>query len=300
MPLQNRELGMVETANENRRFAADLMEGSVALVTGGGTGMGRATALEMARSGARIALFARRAEPIEDCVAEIEAAGGEAFAVTGDIRDADQIDAAMVAIKERFGKLDILVNNAGGQFVAPAREISNKGFEAVIRNNLIGSWQMTKAAAEHFMFENGGAVVFVTAVTRSGLGGFAHTAAARGGVTALMKTLAFEWAPYGIRLNCVAPGTIKTEALGRYPIPPEEWHRFNRSVLGRMGKPEDVAAAIIFLTSKLGNFITGEDWYIDGGETLHLAHDARDMIDFVMFQERRRGDSAQQGEGEPG
>ena len=282
---------MAEATNIERRFAADLMKGTVALVTGGGTGMGRATALEMSRSGAKIALFARRIEPIEDCAALIRAEGGEAFAVAGDIRDAEQVDAAMVAIKERFGRLDVLVNNAGGQFVAPAREMTNKGFEAVIRNNLIGSWQMTKAAAEHFMFERGGAVIFVTAVTRSGLGGFAHTAAARGGVTALMKTLAFEWAKYGIRLNCVAPGTIKTDALGRYPIPPEDWHRFNRSILGRVGEPADVAGAIIFLASRLGSFITGEDWYIDGGETLHLAHDARDMIDYIMFKERARGDS---------
>ena len=286
---------MAEAQSNERRFAADLMKDAVALVTGGGTGMGRATALEMARSGAKVALFARRIEPIEECAAMIRAEGGEALAVTGDIRDGEQIDAAMVAIKERFGRLDVLVNNAGGQFVAPAREITNKGFEAVVRNNLIGSWQMTKAAAEHFMFEHGGAIIFVTAVTRSGLGGFAHTAAARGGVTALMKTLAFEWAKYGIRLNCVAPGTIKTDALGRYPIPPEDWHRFNRSVLGRVGQPADVAGAIVFLASPLGNFITGEDWYIDGGETLHLAHDARDMIDYIMFKERARGDATASG-----
>lgn len=287
---------MSENPDNKMRFAADLMEGSVALVTGGGTGMGRATAIEMARCGARIALFARRAEPIEDCAAFIRSEGGEAFAVTGDTREPEQIDAAMSKIKEHYGRLDVLVNNAGGQFVAPAKDISNKGFESVIKNNLVGSWNMTKAAAEHFMYENGGSVVFVTAVTKSGLGGFAHTAAARGGVTALMKTLAFEWAEYGIRLNCVAPGTIKTEALGRYPIPPEEWHRFNRSVLGRMGQPSDVAGAIVYLSSPLGNFITGEDWYIDGGETLHLAHDMRDMIDYVMFQQRQRGDEGKKTE----
>jgi citronellol/citronellal dehydrogenase len=273
------------------RFASDLLAGKVALVTGGGTGMGRATAIEMARCGARIALFARRREPIEDCARVIRDLGGEALPIPGDIREIDQIAAAMEAIARGYGGLDILVNNAGGQFIAPAREISNKGFEAVIRNNLIGSWQMTKAAADRFMFERGGKVVFITACVRSGLAGFAHTAAARGGVTAMMKTLAFEWAEYGILLNCVAPGTVRTEALGRYPIPPEEWKRFNRNLLGRTGRPEDVAGAIIFLASPLGDFITGEDWYIDGGETLHFAHDAREMIDYAKFSARERGDA---------
>lgn len=272
------------------RFAPDLLKYQVALVTGGGTGMGYATATEMARCGARIAVLGRRIEPIENCAKAIRDSGGEAFAVSADIREPDQIDAAMQRIGEQFGRLDILVNNAGGQFVAPARDLNNKGFETVIRNNLIGSWQVTKAAADRFMLNNGGSIVFVTACVRSGLSGFVHTAAARGGVTAMMKTLAYEWAEFGIRLNCVAPGTIKTEALGRYPIPPEKWLKLNRNVLGRMGGVEDIAAAIIFLSSPLGQFVTGEDWYIDGGETLHLAHDARDMIDAVKFANRERGD----------
>ena len=273
------------------RFAPDLLKGQVALVTGGGTGMGRATAIEMARCGARIAVLGRRIDPIESTAKVIRDAGGEAFAVSADIREPDLIERAMEKIKAEFGGLNILVNNAGGQFVTPARELSNKGFETVIRNNLIGSWQVTKAAADHFMLAHGGSIVFVTACIRSGLGGFVHTAAARGGVTAMMRTLAYEWAEFGIRLNCVAPGTIKTEALGRYPIPPDDWVRLNRNVLGRMGSVEDISAAIIFLSSPLGQFVTGEDWYIDGGETLHLAHDARDMIDAVKFAKRERGDA---------
>jgi len=275
---------MTETSNPQKLR-------KVALVTGGGTGMGRATAIEMARCGARIAVLGRRIDPIESTAKVIRDAGGEAFAVSADIREPDLIERAMEKIKAEFGGLNILVNNAGGQFVTPARELSNKGFETVIRNNLIGSWQVTKAAADHFMLANGGSIVFVTACIRSGLGGFVHTAAARGGVTAMMRTLAYEWAEFGIRLNCVAPGTIKTEALGRYPIPPDDWVRLNRNVLGRMGSVEDISAAIIFLSSPLGQFVTGEDWYIDGGETLHLAHDARDMIDAVKFAKRERGDA---------
>lgn len=272
------------------RFAPDLLKDQVALVTGGGTGMGRATALEMAQSGAKIVVLGRRPEPIEDCARVIREAGGEAIAMSGDIRQPEQIEAAMARIRQEFGKLDILVNNAGGQFVTPARELNNKGFESVIRNNLIGSWQMTKAVADNFMFENGGSIVFVTACVRSGLGGFVHTAAARGGVLAMMKTLAFEWAEFGIRLNCVAPGTVKTEGMGHYPIAPEQWLKLNRNIMGHMGDVEDIAAAIIFLASPLGKFVTGEEWYIDGGETLHLAHDARQMIDMMKFATRERGD----------
>ena len=268
------------------RFAPDLLEGKVALVTGGGTGMGRATAIEMARCGARLVVLGRRPGPIEDTARVIREIGGDAMAIPADIRLPDQIDDAMGRIKQEFGGLDILVNNAGGQFVTPARELSNKGFETVIRNNLIGSWQVTKAAADHFMLEHGGSIVFVTACIRSGLSGFVHTAAARGGVLAMMKTLAFEWAEFGIRLNCVAPGTVKTEGMDHYPIDPEQWLKLNRNVLGHMGDVEDISAAIIFLSSPLGKFVTGEEWYIDGGETLHLAHDARQMIDAEKFSRR--------------
>jgi citronellol/citronellal dehydrogenase len=273
----------------NMRFASDLLNGQVALVTGGGTGMGRATAIEMARCGADVVVLGRRAEPIEDCAKIIRELGRKAVAIPTDIRLPDQIDAAMHRIKHEFGRLDILVNNAGGQFVTPARELNNKGFETVIRNNLIGSWQMTKAVADHFMLEHGGSIVFVTACVRSGLSGFVHTAAARGGVLAMMKTLAFEWAEFGIRLNCVAPGTIKTEGMDHYPIDPEQWLKLNRNVMGHMGDVGDISAAIIFLSSSLGKFVTGEEWYIDGGETLHLAHDARQMIDAVKFSRREPG-----------
>jgi citronellol/citronellal dehydrogenase len=244
----------------------------------------------MAQCGARVVVLGRRIEPIEDCAKAIRDAGGEAFAVSADIREPDLIEAAMQRIKSEFGGLNILVNNAGGQFVTPARELNNKGFETVIRNNLIGSWQMTKAAADHFMLANGGSIVFVTACIRSGLSGFVHTAAARGGVLGMMKTLAYEWAEFGIRLNCVAPGTVKTEGMGHYPIDPEQWLRLNRNILGRMGDVSDISAAIIFLSSPLGKFVTGEEWYIDGGETLHLAHDARQMIDMMKFSKRERGD----------
>ncbi len=273
------------------RFAADLLRDKIALVTGGGTGIGRATALELAGCGAKVAVLGRRLELVEECADAIRSGGGEALAIRADIRLEDTIDAAMTTIGETYGGLDILVNNAGGQYVSPAKEITNKGFETVIRNNLIGSWQVTKAAADHFMFANGGRIIFITAAVRAGLAGFAHTAAARGGVAALMKTLAFEWAPHGILLNAVAPGTIYSDVLGKYPIHPPDWHANSRNLFNHMGEPADVAGAVIFLASDLGKFVTGEEWYVDGGETLHLAHDARDMIDEEKFANRERGDA---------
>ena len=269
-------------------YAADLNAGKVALVTGGGTGMGRATAIGLARTGAKLVLMGRRTEVLEDCADVITSLGAKALCIQGDTREEDQIDAAMAAIKKHYGQLDILVNNAGGQFVSAAKDLTNKGFAAVIRNNLIGSWQVTKAAADAFMFENGGKVIFVTAAHRSGFRGFAHTASARGGVSALMKSLAAEWAEYGILLNAVAPGTIKVDAMAQYPIPPERWTAQKRNLLDRMGAPHDVANTIIFLASALGDFITGDEWYVDGGETLNMAHDSRELIDDEMFEKRER------------
>src|ERR1700721_4261570 len=128
------------------RFAPDLLKDQVALVTGGGTGMGRATALEMAQCGARVVVLGRRIEPIEDCAKAIRDAGGQAFAASADIREPDRIEAAMQRIRSEFGGLNILVNNAGGQFVTPGRELNNKGLETVSRIHLIGSGDMTQAA----------------------------------------------------------------------------------------------------------------------------------------------------------
>ncbi len=273
-------------------FAPDLLAERCALVTGGGTGIGRATALALAGAGARVAVLGRREAPLRETAAAIEAGGGDALALPADIREPATVTAALEQIRTAWGRLDVLVNNAGGQYVADARDITVKGFEAVVRNNLVGTWCVTRLVADAFMLEHGGRIVCVTAAVRSGMGGFSHTAAARGGVVALAKSLAFEWATHGILINCVAPGTIKTDAMGQYPIPPEHWHRFNRNLLGRMGEPRDVADLIVFLASPLAGFITGEEIYVDGGETLHLAHDARDMIDAGMFTARKRADES--------
>lgn len=277
-------------SNTGNGFTADLLRDQVALVTGGGSGIGRATALQLARCGAAVVVMGRRSGPLQETCDLMAAEGYQGTALTGDTRETDQIESALDAINEQFGQLDLLVNNAGGQFVSAARDISPKGFEAVIRNNLIGTWNMTKLVADKFMFERGGRVICITAAVRNGFAGFAHTAAARSGVASLIRTLAVEWAENDIRLNCVAPGTIETSGMGQYPIPSGQWAATNRNLLGRMGEPNDIANMVVYLASPMAKFITGEEFYVDAGETLHLGHDARDMIDPDMFKKRQRAD----------
>ncbi|MEL0083177.1 MAG: SDR family oxidoreductase [Gammaproteobacteria bacterium] len=276
-------------------FAEDLLNNQVALVTGGGSGIGRATALQLARCGAQLVVMGRRLEPLQETCELLAAEGYRGIALAGDTRELSQIENVINAIDDRFGRLDLLVNNAGGQFVSAARDISPKGFEAVIRNNLIGSWNMTKSVADRFMFANGGRIVCITAAVRTGFAGFVHTAAARSGVASMIRTLAVEWAEYGILLNCVAPGTIQTSGMGQYPIPSAEWTRSDRNLLGHMGEPNDIANMVVYLLSPMAKFITGEEFYVDGGETQHLGHDAREMIDAEMFANRQRADRRDPG-----
>jgi len=271
-------------------FSADLLTGQVALVSGGGSGIGRATALQLARCGAQVVVMGRREEPLLQTCELMAEEGYQGVALTGDTREIEQIDAVLTAIDEQFGQLDLLVNNAGGQFISAAKDISPKGFEAVIRNNLIATWNMTKLVADRFMFDRGGQIICITAAVKSGFAGFAHTAAARSGVASLIRTLAVEWAEHGIRLNCVAPGTIETSGMGQYPIPADQWGNCDRNLLGRMGEPNDIANMVVYLASPMARFITGEEFYVDGGETLHLGHDAREMIDPEMFKNRQRAD----------
>lgn len=289
MGTQTTQRKMGDTGNG---FVSDLLSGKVALVSGGGSGIGRACALQLARCGASVIVMGRKEERLQETCDLLASEGYQGTPQVGDIREEQQIEQVYEQIEQTFGRLDLLVNNAGGQFVSAARDISNKGFEAVIRNNLIGTWQMTKAAADRFMFAHGGQVICITAAVRSGFSGFAHTAAARSGVASLIKTLAVEWAEYGIRLNCVAPGTIETSGMGQYPIPATEWTRCERNLLGHMGEPNDIANMVVYLASPMAKFITGEEFYVDAGETLHLGHDARDMINQQMFANRQRADDA--------
>ena len=243
----------------------DANAGRVALVTGGGTGIGRATALELAGSGARVAICGRRDEPLEQVREEIAAAGGECLAVAGDLREPAAVEQVVTAALERFGTIDVLVNNAGGQFTAPAEEISDGGWRAVERVTVDAVWSVTRAVATRAMIPGGGGlIVFVGFSPLRGIPGFAHAAAGRAAVANLASGLALEWSRHRIRSVCVAPGTILTEGLEGYA--PDAIERWTRAVpLGRLGRPEEVASVIAFLASAGGGYVTGTTIAIDGG-----------------------------------
>jgi citronellol/citronellal dehydrogenase len=243
-------------------LAPDANTGKVALVTGGGTGIGRATALELARTGAKVAICGRRPEPLESVQAAL---GDDCLAVPTDVREPGQVAALVDQTLERFGRIDVLVNNAGGQFLAPAEEISLKGWRAVHRLAVDAVWDVTRTVAERSMIPNKeGVVVFIGFSPRRGMAEMAHAAAARAAIENLAGSLALEWSEHGIRTVCVALGNIASEGLDGYgPERVAEWER--EVPLGRLGTPEEAAALIAFLASPGGAYVTGTTIVMDGG-----------------------------------
>ena len=244
---------------------SDANAGRVALVTGGGTGIGRATALELAGTGARVVVCARREEPLSQVREEVESHGGACLAVPADLREAEGVSRVVDAALDRFGAIDVLVNNAGGQFTAPAEEISDNGWRAVQRASVDAVWSITRTVATRSMIPRaGGLIVFIGFSPLRGIPGFAHASAGRAAVANLASGLALEWSRYGIRSVCVVPGTIRTEALDGYGE--DAVARWERSVpLGRLGEPEEVAALIAFLATDGGAYVTGTTIVVDGG-----------------------------------
>lgn len=249
-------------------YADGLFAGQVVLITGGGTGIGRASAIEMGLLGANVAICGRRREPLTDAVAELESKGIKAFGAPCDIREPEAISAYIDAVLERFGHIDVLVNNAGGQFPTTAEALSPKGFAAVVRNNLIGTWSVTHAVATKAMIpQKRGRIVNVIAQIIRGFPGMVHTGAARAGVDNMTKTLAVEWAVHGIRVNAVAPGVIVTSGTKQYP--PELLETAAKAnPLHRLGTAEEVSHLITYLASRYADFVTGQTFYIDGGASL--------------------------------
>ena len=240
------------------------LAGRSALVTGGGTGIGRATAVLLARLGARVAVAGRRAELLGETAAAIRALGGECLTLPGDVRDEGAGTALVGAVVAAYGSLDVLVNNAGGQLVRPAEEISQNGFRAVMRLNLDAVWELTRVAAVESMLPNGyGKVISVVLSPRRGIPGMFHSSAARAAVESMTRTLATEWGGRGVRLTCVAPGTIETDGWRAYGDDPAE--AAATIPLQRLGTPEEVAELIAFLASPAGDYVTGTTVVIDGG-----------------------------------
>lgn len=249
-------------------YRDDLFAGQVALVSGGGSGIGRAVALLFARLGAAVAICGRTPEKLERVAAFARDKGARMLAVPTDVRQPEQVAALYEAVDAEYGRLDMLVNNAGGQFPQDAIDFSANGWNAVINNNLNGTWYMMQRAAQHWRDrECPGSIVNVAVVTERGMPGVAHTVAARAGVIGAVRTVAVEWAPLNIRVNCVAPGLTATQGLDVYP--PEAVKEFPRAnPMRRPGTAMEIAEACIYLSAPSGSFVTGEVLTVDGGGRL--------------------------------
>jgi NAD(P)-dependent dehydrogenase (short-subunit alcohol dehydrogenase family) len=247
-------------------------DGRVGIVTGGGSGLGRAMALELARLGAAVSVAGRRPEPLAETVALVEQEGGRALAHPTDVRDPEAVDALVEATASVLGRVDVLVNNAAGNFVVRAEDLSPNGWRAVVGIVLDGSFLCSRAAGKRMIEQgDGGAILSVIAsYAWTGGPGTVHSAAAKAGVIALTRTLAVEWARHGIRVNAICPGPTDTEGAGAALWPTEEDRaRVAATVpLGRLATPEEVAAWAAALCSQHASYITGETLTIDGGHWL--------------------------------
>ena len=247
-----------------------LFAGQLHWVTGGGSGIGRCVAHELASLGATVVLSGRTAEKLERVAAEIGEDGGRAITRAFDIRDEEAVKANIAEVVAGHGAIHGLVNNAGGQFPAPLMAISKRGFEAVVANNLTGGFLMMREVFVQSMQQHGGAIVNMTADFRNGMPGMAHSGAARAGMSNLTMTAAYEWAQAGVRVNAVAPGWIASSGMDTYGgamralIPRLQQH----VPLGRLGLEAEVSAAIVFLLSPAAAFITGVTVQIDGAASL--------------------------------
>jgi peroxisomal 2,4-dienoyl-CoA reductase len=250
-------------------FRADLCAGRVALVTGGGTGIGREIARTLGLHGARICIASRRAEVLEAAAEALEGEGIETLWVPCDIRQPAQVEDVVEAILERWGRLDILVNNAAGNFPAPIEGLSYNGFKAVVDIDLRGTYHVTKVAFERALKQGGGHIVNISApFERMGVAWQAHVAAAKAGVDSLTRTCAVEFGPHGVRVNALAPGAIGgTEGMARVGSGDE---RDARCPLGYVGSPADIANAVLFLCSPSAAYVSGQVICVDGGASVGM------------------------------
>lgn len=237
------------------------LTGRTALVTGGGTGIGRACALLLAERGAKVYVLGRTSETLEGTKALAPA--GSVETVVADVREAEQVDGALDRMMES-GPIDILVNNAGGQFISAAEQITPKGFRAVMRLNLDATWYVTTQVAARSMLPQGyGKVICITMTPSRGMPGMTHSSASRAAVESLVRTWAVEWASRGVRAVAVAPGIVHTDAMERYGIDPAQVATVVPA--GRLQRPDEVAELVAFVASPAGDYITGTTLVADGG-----------------------------------
>jgi citronellol/citronellal dehydrogenase len=252
-------------------FRADLFRDQVHIVTGGGSGIGRCTAHELASLGAKVILLGRTIEKLERVRDEIVEDGGEAEIHSIDIRDEEGVASTVKAILADNPRVHGLVNNAGGQYPAPAGAINKKGFETVVRTNLTGGFLVARECFNQHFTKHGGSIVNIVADMWNGMPGMAHSGAARAGMVNLTKTLSIEWAGSGVRVNAVAPGWIASSGLDTYKGPVKAMipQLKGRVPLKRLGTESEISAGICFLLSEAAAFITGECLRIDGAAPLN-------------------------------
>lgn len=263
-------------------FRPGLFDGQIALITGGGTGIGFGIAQLLADLGATVVIASRNQTHLEPAVEQLRAAGRKADSLTLDVRDADGVKAAIRSVADRLGRIDVLVNNAAGNFYVPSESMSANAWRSVIEIDLSGTFFCSQAVMPVMRDHGGGRIVNISMTLHyRGWPLMAHATAAKAGIDALTRTLALEWARHGIRVNAVAPGPIPTEGVKKaFSAPPdavqdvfsaeramEEYAR--RAIpLARMGSPRDIANMVAFLASPAGDWITGSIMVVDGGEWL--------------------------------
>jgi citronellol/citronellal dehydrogenase len=249
-------------------FRPGLFSGHVAIVTGGGSGIGLAIARTLCELGASVAIAGRDAGKLERARARLADRGWTVHAGVCDIREVEQVTSFVARVRTALGEVSVLVNNAGGQFPTPAEQLSPRGWDAVIRNNLNGTFYVTREVAVASMIpQRRGRIVNIIANVARGFPGMVHTGAARAGVENMTKTLAVEWSQHGIGINSIAPGVIRSSGTERYPEELVEISR-QRTPMKRLGTPGEVAELCAYLASEAASFVTGETWYIDGGAHL--------------------------------
>lgn len=261
--LSDNDLASLETV-----FSSDAMRDKIVMVSGAAGGIGRAIAWLFGRIGAHVILVGRNEVKLDELAVRMAASLIQATPYVADIKDPDSVNSLFDRVGAAHGQIDCLINSAGGQFPQPAIDFSIKGWNAVINTNLNGTWYMMQAAAQRWRDGNHpGNIVNIVVVTTHGLYGIAHSVAARSGVIGLTRALAVEWAPLGIRINCVAPGAIETDGWKVYT--PEARAAYPRSnPMMRAGSAWDIAASCAYLASPAGGFVTGETITVDGGGQL--------------------------------